>query len=63
MCLRRKRLELPDSAALENAMAQTVANTQKGADIENALVELAELFAAQDDALVELAGLIEEGIE
>ena len=62
MCLRRKRLELPDRAALENAMAQTVANTQKGEDIEAALVELAELFAAQDDALVELAGIIEEGM-
>ena len=60
MCLRRKRLELPDRAALENAMAQIVVNTQKGADIENALVELAELFAAQDDALVELAEIIEE---
>jgi hypothetical protein len=53
-------LELPDRAALENAMAQIVANTQKGDDIENALVELAELFAAQDDALVELAEIIEE---
>lgn len=62
MCLRRKRLELSDRAALENAMAQTVANTQKGVDIENALVELAELFAAQDDALVELAEIIEEGM-
>lgn len=60
MCLRCKRLELPDRAALENAMAQIVANAQKGDDIENALVELAELFAAQDDALVELAEIIEE---
>lgn len=63
MCLRRKRLDLPDRAALENAMAQTATNTQKGDDIEAALVELADLFAAQDDALVELAELIEEGIE
>ena len=30
------------------------------ADIEAALVELAELAAAQDDAIVELAGLVEE---
>ena len=31
------------------------------ADIEDAIVELAELYAEQDDALVELAGLIEGG--
>lgn len=60
MYLRRKRLELSDRAALENAIAQAAANTEKGADIESALVELADLFAAQDDALVELAELIEE---
>ena len=31
------------------------------ADIEDAIVELAELYAEQDDALVELAELIEGG--
>ena len=30
-------------------------------ELENAVVELAELYAEQDDALVELAGMIEEG--
>lgn len=63
MCVRRKRLELPDRAALENAIARTVENAQKGMDIEAALVELADLFAAQDDAIVELAEIIEEGME
>ena len=29
-------------------------------DMEGALVELAELYAEQDDAIVELAGMIEE---
>ena len=30
-------------------------------ELETAVVELAELYAEQDDALVELAGMIEEG--
>ena len=30
-------------------------------ELETAVVELAELYAEQDDALVELAGIIEEG--
>lgn len=34
---------------------------EKNGDLEGALVELAELFAEQDDALVELAAIIEEG--
>lgn len=33
---------------------------QHSADLESALVELAELYAEQDDAIVELAGMIEE---
>lgn len=31
------------------------------AELEDAVIELAELFSEQDDALVELAELIEEG--
>ena len=42
---------------LENENAQL---KQANADTEAALVELAELAAAQDDALVEIAGLIGE---
>ena len=34
---------------------------QRNEDAEAALVELAELYAEQDDAIVELAELIEEG--
>ena len=34
---------------------------QRNDDAESALVELAELYAEQDDAIVELAGLIGEG--
>lgn len=30
-------------------------------ELEAAVVELAELYAEQDDAIVELAGLLEEG--
>jgi len=33
----------------------------KRAELEDAVIELAGLYAEQDDALVELAGLIEEG--
>ena len=33
---------------------------QANSDAEGALVELAEIVAAQDDALVELAGMITE---
>ena len=47
-----------EQALLDNAMAQGV----KTPDIEEALVELAELFAEQDDAIVELAEIIEGGI-
>lgn len=34
---------------------------QKNAELEDAVIELGELYAEQDDALVELAGMIEEG--
>lgn len=35
----------------------------RNSELETALVELAELYAEQDDAIVELAGLIEGGEE
>lgn len=40
---------------------QLAEERQARADLEDAVLELGELFAEQDDALVELAGLIEEG--
>jgi len=41
--------------------AELAAEKARNAEIEDALVELGELYAEQDDALVELAGMIEEG--
>lgn len=57
----RNRMNLRDKAALEYAAAQAVAHGLSIDDIMNAIVELGELFAEQDDALVELAELIAEG--
>lgn len=44
-----------------NEESETEKAVARMADIEDAIVELAELYAEQDDALVELAGLIEGG--
>lgn len=51
-----------DTLRRKNAIEQLVSDVQGGrtADIETALVELAEMIAAQDDAIVELAELIGE---
>ncbi len=46
---------------LEHANAKAVMNAEIIEELSGALVELGELYAEQDDALVELAGLIEEG--
>lgn len=40
---------------------QLTEERQKRTELEDAVLELAGLYAEQDDALVELAGLIEEG--
>ena len=48
-------------AMMENAAAAAEQNAINIEDISAALVELGELFAAQDDALVELAEIITEG--
>lgn len=56
--LKRRKLALTDMADLENAAAGTAENAVNIEDIMNAIVELGELFAEQDDALVELAELI-----
>lgn len=56
--LKRKKLALTDMADLENAAARAAENAVSIEDIMNAMVELGELFAEQDDALVELAELI-----
>lgn len=54
----RNRMDLHEKAALEYAAAQAVKHEVNVDDLMNALVELGELFAEQDDALVELAELI-----
>lgn len=48
-----------ERAAYDNAVAGVNLNGLNINDLMNALVELGELFAEQDDALVELAELIE----
>ncbi len=57
----KNRMNLNDRATLENAFAGSAQNALNIDDVMNAIVELGELFAEQDDALVELASLIEEG--
>ncbi len=58
----KNRLNLHDKATLENAFAGSQQNALSIEDVMNAIVELGDLFAEQDDALVELASLIEEGV-
>lgn len=48
-----------ERAAYDNTVAGVNLNGLNINDLMNALVELGELFAEQDDALVELAELIE----
>ena len=59
--IRKPGMSPAEKAALENAAANGEANAASIEDVMNAIVELGDLFAAQDDALVELASLIEEG--
>lgn len=53
-----KGLTPAERAALDNASAGVITNGASIEDLMNALVELGELFAEQDDALVELAELL-----
>lgn len=56
--LREKLLKAEHDAM--NARADAHQNTVSIDDVMSAIVELGDLFAAQDDALVELAEIIEE---
>lgn len=56
--IKKRLLDLNDQAKLENADAGVVQNALNVEDLTMALLELGELFAEQDDALVELAELI-----
>lgn len=60
MLLKRKKIDLSTMADIENAVAGAEQNAVNIEDIMSALVEVGEIVAAQDDALVELAELIEE---
>ena len=51
----------PEWIEPEHEMSDTEKASMRMFDIEDAIVELAELYAEQDDALVELAELIEGG--
>lgn len=57
----KNRMNLNEKAKLENAFAGAMENAECLNDLVNAFVELGELFQEQDDALVELAGIIEGG--
>lgn len=56
----RKSLTPSEQAKLDNANAGVFPNISIE-DIMNALIELGEMASEQDDAIVELAELIEEG--
>ena len=58
--LNRKKLDLPVMTDIENAIAEAEQNRIDIGDITEAIVELGELCAAQDDAIVELAEIINE---
>lgn len=53
-------MSISERATLDNALAQLAAETKRRTELEDAVLELAELYAEQDDALVELAELMEE---
>lgn len=59
--IKRSAMNAADMAKLENAVAKSETNELNIEDITNAIVELGDLFAAQDDAIVELAEIIAEG--
>lgn len=57
--IRQNSMTPAERAAYDNTVACVNLNGLNINDLMNALVELGELFAEQDDALVELAELIE----
>lgn len=60
MKVQRRVISPADQAGIENAIAGMAEGAAEREDVEAALVELADMIAAQDDALVELAELIGE---
>ena len=54
----RRKYPLSAEGQLNNAKNELATEKQRNDDLEAAIVELAELFAEQDDAIIELAELI-----
>ena len=54
----RRNYPLSAEGQLNNAKNELATEKQRNDDLEAAIVELAELFAEQDDAIIELAELI-----
>ena len=55
MLLKRKKIDLPTLADIENAVAGTEQNAISIDDIMTALVEVGEIVAEQDDTITKLA--------
>ena len=55
MLLKRKKIDLPTMADIENAVAGTEQNAVSIDDIMTALVEVGEIVAEQDDIITKLA--------
>ena len=55
MLLKRKKIDLPTMADIENAVAGTEQNAVSIDDIMTALVEVGEIVAEQDDTITKLA--------
>ena len=53
-----KMLAPRERVDFDNLKADMAAEKEHSSELEEALIELAELFAEQDDALVELAEII-----
>jgi len=56
--IKRKKMALDLMADIENAVASAEKNAVDIEDVMTALVELGDMMAAQDDAIVELAEII-----
>lgn len=59
--IRKRTFPLEKEGELNRLKSELTAEHVSRMELEDAVLELGELFAEQDDALVELAGMIEEG--
>lgn len=60
LIIRRRKYPLEEEGKVNKLSSDLATEHQLRMDLEDAVVELGELFAEQDDALVELASLIVE---